>query len=381
MNGFKIKKIVTIVMITLVLLIGLDYGFSVYCYNNVFGKRLDTYEPTSLKVSDFEGLNATHYEFASDKGQMLSGYLYSTNSAPNGIVVIAHGFGSGHNFYLEVANFFAMNGYYTFAYDVTGNDESEGSTIGGISQGVIDLDKAISFVENNDDFPDVPIMLFGHSWGAYSACSVLEYHPEVAAVIAVSGCNKSSDVFEVGAKEQLGPLTALMMPCIRIHERIKFGKYASATAMRGFKSSDTRVMVVHSEDDNVVGISYGYDIYYDKYKDDPRFSFMKLKDKGHSYVFDDMTYIDEFNAGFDKWLETLDYDYAACENRDRFVSDKADYIHKNLDRNKWSNKLDTKMFHEFLSFYSDEEGVNSARITVGWMQVVYGSYVGGIIAE
>ena len=381
MNRFNVKKTISIVVVVLVLLIFLDYGFSVYCYNNIFGKRLEIYEPTSLKLSDFEGLNATHYEFPSDKGQMLSGYLYSTGSEPKGIVVIAHGFGSGHNFYMEVANFFAQNGYYAFAYDVTGNDESEGEAIGGIPQGVIDLDNAISFVEDSGNFPDVPIMLFGHSWGAYSACSVLEYHPEVAAVIAISGCNKSSDVFEVGAKEQLGPFTALMMPCIRLNERIKFGKYAKSTAMKGFKSSDTRVMVVHSEDDNVVGISYGYNIYYDKYKDDVRFSFMKLKDKGHSYVFNDMTYIDEFNAGFDKWLENLDYDYSASENQDRFIADKADYIHTNLDRNKWSNKIDTKMFHEFLTFYNDEEGVRSARVTAGWMQVVYGSYVGGIIAE
>ena len=381
MNRFNVKKTISIVAVALVLLIFLDYGFSVYCYNNIFGKRLETYEPTSLKLSDFEGLNATHYEFPSDKGQMLSGYLYSTGSEPKGIVVIAHGFGSGHNFYMEAANFFAQNGYDTFAYDVTGNDESEGEAIGGIPQGVIDLDNAISFVEDSGNFPDVPIMLFGHSWGAYSACSVLEYHPEVAAVIAISGCNKSSDVFEVGAKEQLGPFTALMMPCIRLHERIKFGKYAKSTAMKGFKSSDTRVMVVHSEDDNVVGISYGYDIYYDKYKDDARFSFMKLKDKGHSYVFNDMTYIDEFNAGFDKWLETLDYDYSASENQDRFIADKADYIHKNLDRNRWSNKLDTGMFQDFLAFYNDEDDMKSARITAGWMQVVFGPCVGGIVAE
>ena len=372
MNGFNVKKIVTIAMVTLALLIGLDYGFSVYCYNNIFGKRLDTYEPTALKVSDFEGLNATHYELESDKGQMLSGYLYSTDKTPKGIVVIAHGFGAGHNFYMEAANFFARNGYYAFAYDVTGNDESEGGGIGGIPQGVIDLDKAISFVENSDDFPDVPIMLFGHSWGAYCACSVLEYHPEVTAVISVSGCNKSSDVFEVGAKEQVGPLTALMMPCIKIHERIIFGKYASATAMKGFKASDARIMVIHSEDDNVVGISYGYEIYYDRYKDDPKFTFIKLKDRGHSYVFDDMTYIDEFNDGFDKWLETLNYDYTAVENRERFIEDKADYIHKNLDRSKWSNKLDSQMFEEFLAFYEGKELTKSARITAGWIQVVYG---------
>ena len=99
---------------------------------------------------------------------------------------------------------------------------------------------------------------------------------------------------------------------------------------------------------------------------------MKLKDKGHSYVFNDMTYIDEFNAEFDKWLETLDYDYATGENRDRFVSDKADYIHKNLDRTRWSNKLNNEMFGEFLEFYDHEAVIQTGRITAGWMQVVYG---------
>ena len=76
MEKTRIKRIVLILTSVLILLVALDYGFSAYCYNSVFDKRLETYEPTALKITDFEGLNATHYEFASDKGQMLSGYLY-----------------------------------------------------------------------------------------------------------------------------------------------------------------------------------------------------------------------------------------------------------------------------------------------------------------
>ena len=80
--------------------------------------------------------------------------------------VIAHGFGGGgHNSYMDVANYFASNGYYVFAYDVTGCDKSEGEGVGGVPQGVIDLDHAISFVEDNNEIPELPIMLFGHSWG------------------------------------------------------------------------------------------------------------------------------------------------------------------------------------------------------------------------
>ncbi len=366
----KFKKVAALLGILLAALIFLDYGVSVYCYNAAINKRYETYEPTSLKISDFEDLTSTRYQFTSNKGQKLSGYLYSTEGTPRGIVVIAHGLGSGHNFYMEAANFFAKHGYYAFAYDATGNDSSEGKSIGGIPQGVLDLDAAITFVEESGNFPKVPIMLFGHSWGAYSACSVLEYHPEVKAVIAVSGCNESSDVFEVGARQEAGALTDLMIPCVKIHERIRFGKVAGATAMKGFENSDARVMVVHSEDDDVVGINYGYDIYYDKYKDDPRFSFMRLTDDGHSYVFDDKTYIDEFNQQFQKWLDTLDYDYADGANQEQFIKDKADYIHKNLDRQKWSNKLDTKMFDEFIAFYDGDSRNKSAKVTAGWVKVL-----------
>ena len=63
---------------------------------------------------------------------------------------MAHGLGGGgHNSYMDCANYFARHGYYVFAYDATGNDESEGEGVGGLPQGVIDLDYAISFVEQS----------------------------------------------------------------------------------------------------------------------------------------------------------------------------------------------------------------------------------------
>lgn len=348
----KKKLILIIISCLLILLIIGWWALSVSIYNDNFNKRFESYEPLMMYVEDFDGLQREKYEFSSDKGQMLTGYLYSSGTGQRGIIVMAHGFGGGgHNSYMDCANYFAQHGYYVFAYDATGNDESGGDGVGGIPQGAIDLDYAISFVENSDDLPDLPIALFGHSWGGYSVCSVLTYHPEVRAVVECSGCCRSSDLFEAGGKKQAGSLIYTMMPFIKIHERIKFGKYASNTALDGFAASDAAVMIVHSEDDDVVPIEYGYDVYYEKYKDDPRFVFKRLEDRGHNYVYNDTAYIDEFNAGFDKWLETLDYDYKAEENTERFKSDKADYIHKNLDREKWCSSLDTELFDSFLDFY------------------------------
>ena len=121
--------------------------------------------------------------------------------------------------------------------------------------------------------------------------------------------------------------------------------------MEGFEASEAAILVLHSEDDDVVPIEYGYDVYYSQYKDDPRFTFIRLSDRGHSYVYNDMTYINEFNAAFDKWLETLDYDYKADENKERFKKEKADYIREQLDRSKWCSMLDSDLFEQFVSFY------------------------------
>lgn len=109
-------------------------------------------------------------------------------------------------------------------------------------------------------------------------------------------------------------------------------------------------MIVHGLDDVVVPVEYGYEIYYEKRKDDSRFSFIPLENEGHNYFKDD-TYRNEFNAQFDKWLKTLDYDYDAEENSERFLEDKADYIYKNLDREKWCHSLDLELFKSFVDFY------------------------------
>ena len=351
----KTRIVLTVLLCIIILIVIGWWVFCVYMYNDNFNISADSYEPLMLHVEDFNGLECTEYSFPSDKGQMLAGYLYSNGENQHGIVIIAHGFGGGgHNSYMDAADYFAKNGYYVFAYDATAMDKSEGDGLGGVPQGVIDLDNAISFVESNNDIPDLPIVLFGHSWGGYCVSAVLNYHTEVKAVIECSGFNSSSDMFESGGKSQAGSLIYTMTPFIRIHEFFKYGKYATNTAMDGFDASpDTNVMIVHSADDDVIGIEYGLDKYYEKYKDDPRFSFIRFEDRGHSEILNDPvnSYKDEFNAGFDDWLKTLDYDYETKENKERFKEDKARYETEHLDHAKWSARLDQDLFVRFLEFY------------------------------
>lgn len=348
------RKTIIVSFCVLILAICILWTFPIFTYEGNINKRFETYHPTMFKVSDFENLKRTKYEFSSNKGQKLVGYLYSAGTDQKGIIIFAHGFGGGHNTYMDCANYFAQHGYYVFAFDATGNDESGLGGVGGFPQGVIDLDHAISFVEESGNFPDLPIALFGHSWGAYCVCSVLTYHTEVKAVIECCGCNRSTDMFESGGKEQAGNFIYAMMPFVKIHEWCKFGEYASNTSIDGLEASKAAIMSVHSSNDGVVPNNYGYDLYYSKYKDDPRFTFWLFDNRDHSsfFVDQDNTYQDELNSDLDIWCQTLDYDYKAEANKARFAADKYDYTRCHLDREKWSSRLDEEMFERFLTFYN-----------------------------
>lgn len=96
-----------VVLCPLVLLVGAWQGFFAFMYNENINQRFESYEPLRLHVGDFDGLQCTEYKFPSDKGQMLAGYLYSASSVPRGIIIIAHGYGGGHNSYMDGANYFA----------------------------------------------------------------------------------------------------------------------------------------------------------------------------------------------------------------------------------------------------------------------------------
>lgn len=359
MKKSRAKKIV---ILCLLALLGILWAFSLIVYHYYCNQRFESYEPTMFHVSDFDGLECEELRFASNKGQMLTGYLYNVGNEQRGVVVMAHGYGGGgHNSYMDAANYFAQHGYFVFAYDATGNDKSEGDAVGGLPQGVIDLDHAISFVKSHERLKGLPLVLFGHSWGGYCVGSVLAFQTEVKAVIEVSGFNRASDLFEYQGEQIAGKVIRLMMPFVKLHERIKYGEYASVTAIDGFEKSSAAIMAVHSLDDEIVPASYGFSLYFDKYKDDPRFTFVPFEDRGHDDVLNDSgnTYKDEFNEEFYKWRDALSYDYTAEENGERYQSDRADYIRSNIDRAKWSSRLDEVLFERFLSFY--DENISKTR--------------------
>ena len=80
-------------------------------------------------------------------------------------MVLAHGLGGGAEGYLTQILYFVRQGYQVFSFDYTGYHLSGGKNSIGLPQALEDLDAALCFIESEKRFADLPVYLFGHSWG------------------------------------------------------------------------------------------------------------------------------------------------------------------------------------------------------------------------
>ena len=314
-------------------------------FNKMFDHRITTYDPLYFRIEDFPGLKRERHEFISNRGQKLVGYLYYREGIKkDALVVLAHGYGGGgQRTYMDVTNHLCLNGFYVFAYDATANDESGGDALKGFPQGIIDLSHAIDYISNQKEYKKYPVVLFGHSWGAYSVCNALKDNPKVKAVVALSGFNNSADLIRIRGEGYGGNSAESLYPYLVGQDEARFGRYAKYTAMDSFAHSEAPVFIIHSGDDPVVPYLAGYKIYYEKYKNDPRFKFMLYENRGHGTVYysdEAVRYTREFENKWERFNKGKHTD-----------EEKLGFINENINRTYWSNRIDKNLFKEIVEFY------------------------------
>ena len=307
----------------------------------IFNKRCDQKEPYILKVSDYKGLKCEESTFKSDRNKELHAYLYSSDTiTPKGVVIYAHGFDcGGSNSTMMFADYFVKNDYYYFTYDATANGLSKGSDQNGLIQGVLDLDKAIYYVKTIDKIKNFPLMLLGHSWGGFSVCSVLAKHPDVKAVCSISGFNNANDLMINSSKKYVGDfLTNLSVPYLKLYERMEFHGNTKLSSLNGLKKSNCNCLIIHSTDDEVIDMDYGYNKYYREFRSDSRFRFIQYTDRGHGFIFlkDD--------------ARNMVYTF---EEKAKKSKNKEEVIKEYFDKDLFINGLDTDLFDQILEMYNN----------------------------
>lgn len=216
-------------------------------------KRVENKDPKTtgfISYSDVVGYDRTKVEFESGKNT-LTGYIYGESNT-KGLVVISHGLGGSAEDYLPETLYFVDKGWRVFAINNTGVQESEGRNSIGIPQSVIDLDAALTYIESNTNLKDLPVLLYGHSWGGYAVTAVLNYNHRISASASLAGFNSPMGLLKEQAVNMIGFFAYAEYPYLWTYQTMLFGSTARITAVDGINKSDIPVMIIHGDKDDTI---------------------------------------------------------------------------------------------------------------------------------
>lgn len=240
----------------------------------------------------------TNISFMSDKNT-LQGYIYGEQN-DKALLVLAHGLGSGQENFLSTITWFVDRGWRVFAYDATGCCTSEGNGTMGLPQSVLDLDKALTYIENDPELSPLPKFLMGHSWGGYAVTAVLNFDHDVKAAASVSGYAYPMEMAEEFAAGFMGGISVLVKPFMWADCFVTFGNNLNLSAVDGINKSDIPVLIIHGKEDEVIHYGGASIISKQSQITNPNVKYLTLDGKycGHLDIFrsdEGNAYLDEFN--------------------------------------------------------------------------------------
>ncbi len=125
-------------------------------------------------------------------GLPLQGVLFLPEGTPKGIVQIVHGMAERKERYAEFASFLAENGYIAACHDHRGHGESvkTEADYGWFQDydGRAIVDDTVAVTEYlKGEYPDLPLVLFGHSMGSLVVRAYIQEHGDLCDKLIVCG--------------------------------------------------------------------------------------------------------------------------------------------------------------------------------------------------
>ena len=190
----------------------------------------------------------------------LQGYFYPCYGAKK-MVVVCHGMHAGSDDYIPFIAYFVNNGFAVFSYDCQGTYASEGDSTVGMCTPLVNLDHALTYIENDRLLSQYKLYLFGHSWGGYAATSVLSLHKNICGCAAVAPFNSGYTLFVEKGEQYAGALTDTLVGRIPkafldSYQAVLFKDYAKFDAVMGINSTDVPVFIAHGTQDFVISFNH-----------------------------------------------------------------------------------------------------------------------------
>jgi len=130
----------------------------------------------------------------SDDGLKIFGQYWTTEGTEKGVIALVHGFGEHSGRYEHVAKAFAQRGYSTFSFDHRGHGRSGGQRGHTPSYEHLMDDVDLFLDKVRDNFPDMPVILYGHSMGGNIVVNnMLRHDPEIDGAIVTGPFFRTSE--------------------------------------------------------------------------------------------------------------------------------------------------------------------------------------------
>ena len=180
----------------------------------------------------------------------LRGY-YILPPSPRALILIAHGMHGSSDGYEPAIEWFTESGYAVLIFDGTAVGRSDGKSVVGLQQTRYDIRAAIGYVRTNEALSDLPLVLLGHSVGAYAAATEAETSG-ARAVVCVSGFDRPVTSMYRWARRYTFVLSDIEYPFLLAREYVVLGKDANTSAAAALTDSGVPAMIVQGADDDAV---------------------------------------------------------------------------------------------------------------------------------
>lgn len=248
----RIKKVCIILIVTVLSYVLVSMAGSVIAFKFIFARTgtVNAFEIT------YEDIDKTRYPreevYFPSGGNRLFGCIYTPKSESRGLVMVVNGTNCCIDRHLPEIIWFIDHGYSVFTFENTGVGKSDGDGTVGITQARLDTAAAIGYIGKDDKLSKLPLLLYGHSLGAYAAAAALEDAPEVKAAVCVSGFNSPNENMRFNAKKYVGILADIQYPFMCLQNYFLFGDKSDDTAIDAINESNKPVLIVGGNSDDTV---------------------------------------------------------------------------------------------------------------------------------
>ena len=181
---------------------------------------------------------------------LLKGYLV-TNPNPKALIVIAHGMKASSDGYEPVVQYFAKKGYAVWIFDGTASGRSEGKRVVGLQQQRYDIRATVDYLRQQKLFQKIPLVLLGHSAGAYGAATEAQ-QAGAEAVVCVSGFHAPLTTMHHWAKNYTSSLADIQYPFLWARQHLSMGQQTNDSAAEALVDSDIPALVIQGANDKTV---------------------------------------------------------------------------------------------------------------------------------